>query len=381
MSHKPVIVFAGGGHAHLYSLRRTAALIQAGYGVTLVNPGPHLYYSGMATGVVSGLYSPEQTRLNVRRLVQNGGGRFVEGRVEKILPEACVLLLEGGESLSYDVASFCVGSEVGERAGGIPVKPVSNAAWIRDELKEPEVRVVIAGGGVAGCETAANAAERLKRTNPTATLTLVESGPELLATAPRKARREISDYLHDKGVQTIPNSRLVSYDVGSVRLDTGRSLAADVLILATGTLPPPLFARSSVLTGEDGGLWVDHYLRSPNHPKLFGGGDGISFRGGRLPGLGVYAIRQGPVLFHNIRATLNGEPLATFEPQKRYLYVLNLGDGTGLGIRGGFSWRGRSAMKLKHLIDQRFMREYGNQAVNDRTGTPRQSLKAEGFRG
>nr|MBA3611103.1 pyridine nucleotide-disulfide oxidoreductase [Rubrobacter sp.] len=58
--------------------------------------------------------------------------------------------------------------------------------------------------------------------------------------------------------------------------------------------------------------------------------------------------------------TLKGEPLAPFEPQKRYLYVLNLGDGTGFGVRGGFSWRGRSAMKLKHLIDQRFMREYGN---------------------
>jgi NADH dehydrogenase FAD-containing subunit len=360
MSHKPVIVFAGGGHAHLYSLRRTAALIQAGYEVILVNPESHLYYSGMATGVVSGLYSPEQSRLNVQRMVENGGGRFVEGHVEKVVPEERILLLEGGERLSYDVASFCVGSEVERCVGSIPVKPVSNAALIRNNLKEPGVRAVIAGGGVAGCEIAANAAERIEQTNPTATLTLVESGPELLATAPRKARREISDYLRGKNVQIILNSRVVSHDAGIVRLDTGRSLAADVLILATGTLPPPLFSRSNVLTDEDGRLWVNHYLRSPNHPKLFGGGDAISFRGGKLPGLGVYAIRQGPILFHNIRATLKGEPLAPFLPQKRYLYVLNLGDGTGLGIRGGFSWRGRSAMKLKHLIDQRFMREYGN---------------------
>jgi NADH dehydrogenase FAD-containing subunit len=91
---------------------------------------------------------------------------------------------------------------------------------------------------------------------------------------------------------------------------------------------------------------------------LFGGGDAIFFRGARLPGLGVHAIRQGPILFHNIQAYLLGEAPKAFVPQQRYLYVLNLGDGSGLGIRGDFSWRGYSAMTLKNFIDQRFINEY-----------------------
>src|SRR5699024_8931674 len=37
-STKKTIVFAGGGHAHLYSLRRTGELVDAGYEVVLINP-------------------------------------------------------------------------------------------------------------------------------------------------------------------------------------------------------------------------------------------------------------------------------------------------------------------------------------------------------
>ena len=352
----------------MYSLLRTRALIRQGFDVTLVNPGPYLYYSGMATGVVSGLYTSEQDRLNVRRLVEDGGGRFVEGRVEKIVPDAGELLLESGERVSYDAASFCLGSEVRVEkisSGGmsdsgniIPVKPVSNAARIRDALKIPGTRFVIAGGGVAGCEVAANAAHLIQSTNLAVSLTLVESSPELLAGAPKRARRMISDHLNENGVETVLNSCVASYELSVARLSSGRSLPADVLIVATGTTPSPVFVESGLLTGDSGGLWVDQHLQSPHDPRLFGGGDAVSFRGIGLPGLGVYAIRQGPVLFHNLQAFLRGAPLKPFAPQERYLYVLNLGDGSGLGIYGSLSWKGRSAMRLKQFVDGRFMREY-----------------------
>jgi NADH dehydrogenase FAD-containing subunit len=361
---RQTIVFVGGGHAHLYALRRASTLVKRGLDVVLVNPSPHLEYSGMATGVISGYYTPDQYRIDVQSLVVKGGGRFVKDSVVRILADDNRLVLGDGSSLRYDAVSFCIGGEVevgadisdGELV--IPVKPVSNARRIRDLLKRPDLRVVVAGGGAAGCEVAANAVQRLDTSNPKTSLTLVESGPELLEAGPRKARRAISSYLQDNGVETILNSRVESFEEGTVRLDSGRGLSADALILATGSVPPPLFSRSGVLTGEDGGLWTDAYLRSPTHPNLFGGGDAISFRGARLPGLGVHAIRQGPILFHNIQAYLLNEASKAFVPQQRYLYVLNLGDGTGLGIRGDISWKGRSAMTLKDSIDQRFINEY-----------------------
>jgi NADH dehydrogenase FAD-containing subunit len=78
-------------------------------------------------------------------------------------------------------------------------------------------------------------------------------------------------------------------------------------------------------------------------PRIFGGGDSISFRGEAITRLGVFAIRQGPVLFHNLRAIRKGEPLKEFEPQRTYLYVLTLGHYEGLAIYGPLVWRGAAA--------------------------------------
>ncbi|HEV2743865.1 MAG TPA: hypothetical protein VGV91_11965, partial [Rubrobacter sp.] len=64
-------------------------------------------------------------------------------------------------------------------------------------------------------------------------------------------------------------------------------------------------------------------------------------------------------LYHNLQAALRGEPLTSYRPQRHYLYVLDLGDGTGLAIYGPLAGRGRPALWLKHLIDWRFVRGYG----------------------
>lgn len=366
----PAVVFAGGGHAHLYSLLRTGCLVKRGCKVVLVNPTPYLYYSGMATGVVSYTYSPEEDRLDVRRLVERGGGRFVEGRVERVIREEQTLLLEDGRRVSYSVASFCMGSDVsdgglskdGERI--IPVKPVENMVEIRDRLLQMSPnsgrRVLVVGGGAAGCEVAANAANLMRERGIGDGVSVAEAGPSLLPDAPEKARREIQGYLESRGVEVLLNSTVAAYEADVAMLEDGREIEADLLVRATGLAARPVFLRSrgSLATGDDGGLWVDRYLRSISDRRLFGGGDSISFRGESLPRLGVFAIRQGPVLFHNLQATLLGGSLKPFEPQRRYLCVLNLGDGTGLAIYGPLVWRGRSAMALKHAIDRRFMNEY-----------------------
>ena len=366
------IVFAGGGHTHLYSLLRTGELTRQGFEVALVNPSRYLYYSGMATGVISRTYTTEEDRIDVRHLVERGGGRFVEGRVGRVIPKDRELLLESGERIPYDVASLCLGSEVpsesfsnGSPEDGrvLPVKPVENTGKIRNFLLSttgsPGRRVLVVGGGPAGCETAANIVSLLRQDGKSVRVTLAESGPVLLENSPKKARREMAAYLKERGVEVLLGSPVVSYGEGVARLGDGREVEAGLVVPAVGLVPSPVFRRSGFVTGDDGGLWVDHYLRCAGDGRLFGGGDSVCFRGGSLPRLGVFAIRQGPILFHNLQAALGNEPPRTFKPQKRYLYVLNFGDGTGLGIYGSLAWRGKSAMWLKDRIDRRFMAEYG----------------------
>ncbi len=365
----PTLLLAGGGHAHLYSLLNTRFFAGCGVNVVLVNPSRFLYYSGMATGVISGDYPPVANRIDVRRLVERGGGSFVQGRVTGLRLRERAVTLEGGGAIRYDLASFCLGSEVPAVSGSggfvIPVKPVENTVEVRNRIlghrAGSALRVLVVGGGAAGCEVAANAASLMARENVRGRVTLAEAGPILLESAPEKARRIIRRHLENRGVAVCLGTPIRSYGRGVVHTGDGRALEADLVVRAVGVVPRSVFRGLSppVATGEDGGLWTNHFLQSISDPRVFGGGDSVSFRGEALPRLGVFGVRQGPVLFHNLLAALRGEPLREFKPQGRYLYVLNLGDGTGLAVYGPLAWRGRSAMKLKHAIDRRFVRRYG----------------------
>lgn len=142
---------------------------------------------------------------------------------------------------------------------------------------------------------------------------------------------------------------------GGVTLDDGTEIGCDAAFVATGVSPTTIFADSGLPTGPDGGLLVNDRLQSIAHPEIFGGGDCISLQGRKLARVGVYAVRQNPVLLGNLTAALEGRQPAPFSPQEKYLLILNLGDGTGVLWRGRFVWNGSLAFRLKDYIDRKFM--------------------------
>ncbi len=359
------IVLVGGGHAHLYSLARVGEMVRRGFDVTLVDPSPHLYYSGMATGVISGAYAPEEHRIDVRRLVEEGGGTFFEGRVTQIRPVDGEFVLETGDTVPYDAASVCIGSEVPwkgsveNEAGPISVKPIERIGEIRRRVLAGHTpKILVVGGGAAGCEVAANILALLDRLDPGGELTIAQESESLLPDAPQRAQEQILRFLRERGAKVLTNTLVTRLGDGAAWTADGREIPCDLPVLAVGVSPPDVFRTSRLPTGDDGGLWVDRNLRSIGDERLFGGGDCVSFRGEGLPKLGLFAVRQGPIIFHNLQATLTGDPLSEYNPQRRFLYVLNLGDGTGLAVYGPLVWRGRLSWKLKHRIDKRFVEEH-----------------------
>ena len=362
------IVFAGGGHAHLYSLARTQELVRRGFDVTLVDRSPYLYYSGMATGVISGAYAPNEHRIDIRRLMEEGGGTFVESRITDIRTENREFVLDSGRTVPYDAASVCLGSEV-PRSGvvengayAVGVKPVVNTVEIRRRLltlaEDRAPKILVVGGGAAGCEVAANALALLGRLGIRGGLTIAQGSGSLLPDASKRAQREILAFLQERGAKVLTSTLVTRIGDGVAWTSDGHEIPCDLPVLAVGVSPPDVFRDSRLPTDEAGGLRLDRYLRNAGDGRLFGGGDCVSFRGKSLPKLGVFAVRQGPVIFQNLQASLAGSPLHEYKPKKHYLYVLNLGDGTGLAVYGRLSWRGRLAWRLKHRIDERFVREH-----------------------
>jgi len=145
---------------------------------------------------------------------------------------------------------------------------------------------------------------------------------------------------------------------GEARLADGTTLACDRAVLATGIEPPGLFRTSGLPVGPDGGLTVDATLRCPDHPEIFGAGDCIHFAPRPLARVGVYAVRQGPVIYRNLLAALAGEPGTPFHPQSKFLLIFNLGDGRGIACRGGGCLDGRLAFRFKDWLDRRFVARY-----------------------
>jgi NADH dehydrogenase FAD-containing subunit len=103
---------------------------------------------------------------------------------------------------------------------------------------------------------------------------------------------------------------------------------------------------------------VNDYLQCTQYPDMFGGGDCIYFQRQPLDKVGVYAVRQNPVLLHNLTAQLEGGELQPFDPGGGYLLIFNMGDGTGILNKAWITFGGRPAFVIKDYIDRKFMRRF-----------------------
>jgi NADH dehydrogenase FAD-containing subunit len=361
------LVLAGGGHAHMTVMARLHEFAARGHRVTLVSPAPWHYYSGMGPGLLGGTYRPAQVRFNVRNMVEERGGRFVEDQVVRIDADRRVVILASGSALGYDVLSCNVGSRVpvekvaAAGPGIVPVKPIDGLDQARQailgELKTRSLKLLVVGGGPAGTELAGNLRRLVQKVDGQATITLL-AGHRLLSGLPERVRQLALASLRRRQVEVTEGAKAREVRDGRAVLDNETSLSYDFALLALGIEPPPLFRDSGLPTGVDGGLLVDNHLQGVEHPEIFGGGDCISFRPRPLDKVGVYAVRQNPVLLHNLLAALEGRELKVFEPQADYLLIFNLGDGRGIFRRRGWVWDGRPAFWLKDRIDRRFMHKF-----------------------
>ncbi|MRR07601.1 MAG: pyridine nucleotide-disulfide oxidoreductase [Deltaproteobacteria bacterium] len=361
------LVLIGGGHAHMTSLVNIDQLTARGHQVTLVSPSPYHYYSGMGPGMLGGFYNPSQVRFHVGKMAEERRAEFIQDTAVRIDPERKSILLKSGKSISYDVASFNTGSDiqlaplVKSAANVIPVKPVLNLYKARTsllrEIRRRHLEIVVIGGGAAGVEISANLWRLFRDEANRATITLVAGGG-LLRHAPERVRLLAEESLLKKNVRIRTGVRGEQAEMGSVTLSDGSRLSYDFLFLATGIEPSTLFKDSNLPTGADGGMLVNNFLQSTAHPDLFGGGDCISLKGAPLAKVGVYAVRQNPVLFYNLSAALEETPLLSFEPGPAYMLILNMGDRRGILWKKSLTLDGRLSFFLKDFIDRRFMKKY-----------------------
>ena len=353
----------------MVTLANISRFVNRGHRVTVIGPSEHHYYSGMGPGMLGKTYTPQQIRFDTRLGVEKGGGRFVKASVSHIDPDRQVVYTTAGDTFHYDVLSCNTGSQVidymveGDRNTIYTVKPIERLIEAQQELirlasTKPDVKIAVIGGGAAGVEVAGNVWSLLSKYSRQGFEVCLYSQGKLLLRFPDKVRNTVMRLFLNRGIQIFEHHRVERISNHHITLNPGKQHRADLIFLAVGVKPSPIFTASRLPTGPIGGLAVNAYLQCSEHPQIFGGGDCIYFKNYPLNKVGVFAVRQNPVLYHNLMASLTGQPLRPFSPGGAYLLIFNLGDGIGVYYKQGIMLNGSLAFRIKDFIDRRFMRRF-----------------------
>ena len=361
---KRQLVLVGAGHAHAQVLKDWAAAPVPGVALTVVSPSTMAPYSGMVPGWLAGTYSYAEICIDFATLARAAGARWVDGEVVDINAEQRSLRLGNGSTLGFDVLSLNVGSTLmppqGLAAQVLSLRPLGRLqqAWDeliaqqRDASQTPVHQITAVGGGAAGFESLLAVLARLRKLKPDRQISgrLVTRGALLPGVAPG-AVRAAHAALQRADVEVHTDT---DFDAASTRAD-------ELLLWATGAQAHAWQRDTDLAISERGFFSVQPSLQVTGHRHVFAVGDCAAWAQ-PLPKAGVFAVRMGPVLAHNLRAVLTGKAMNDYEPQRRYLALLATADGHAIAARGGWSLHGQVLGRLlwrwKDHIDRGFLKRF-----------------------
>lgn len=363
------VILVGAGHAHAQVLQAWRDEPLPGIELVVVSPHAPAPYSGMVPGWLAGTYAYEDIVIDFPALCRQASARWVAASIDQLDADRQCVRLDNGESLRYDWLSLNTGSTLTPPQGDfsacvLSMRPLSRLRtdydqlldhWRRNDSTHP-FQVTAVGGGAAGFESLLAVLRRLRTLRPDRKVqgALLTRGVELLPGYPAAARYRALRALEDADV---------TVQLGAAWCDAiGQS--SDLVLWATGAQAHPWQRsherRGSLAVSAEGFLLIDDCLRSVSHPQIFAAGDCAQWQT-PLPKAGVYAVRMGPVLAHNLHAALTAQPLQTYSPQTTFLSLLATADGSAIASRGRWSLSGRWAWRWKDHIDRSFIRRFALQ--------------------
>ena len=368
------LVLIGGGHTHALVLRSWGMNPLPGVRVTVINPGPTAPYSGMLPGFVAGHYTRDELDIDLVKLARFAGARIIDGYASGIDPEKRIVAVAGRPPIAYDVAAVDVGitSTMPELSGfalhAIPAKPLGTFAsrWDAFRMAATEPQIVVIGGGVAGAELAMAMAHALRDKKPT--VKLIDRSRVLTALG-YKARQAMLAALTANNIEIIEDAEVTEIFSEGVVLNDGRTIRSDFTTGAAGAKPHDWIAETGLALHE-GFITVDANLQT-SAPEVFAVGDCAHLGHDPRPKAGVYAVREAPVLFDNLRATLSGGDLRPYKPQRDYLKLISLGEKSALAEKFGTARSGPLLWKLKDYIDRKFMTQFATLTAMEPHNPPR----------
>ncbi len=365
---KKRLLLIGAGHAHAVVLREFADLPLTDVEIMLISPCTDIPSSGMLPAWLAGHYQWQDICIDFTSLCQRAGAQFVAAGVTAIDPDLQQITLTSGAVLDYDVASLKIGHTLVPPANSgskvIPLRPLYQLKQPWLELQKQLLQlnagshyaIAVVGAGAAGVESILAMQHALMALVPQLQLscTLVGAGSDiLLGIAPIAAHR-LQRRMEQRGIKVVRNFLAQRIEGNALMSADGKTLTADCIFWATAAQAHRWPRISALLTDEAGFIRINPQLRSISHPNVFAAGDCASWLA-PLPKAGVYSVRMGPVLAHNLRAALNGTEQKKYRPQRRILTLIGTGDKNAVASWGIFGAEGKWVWRWKQRIDKKFL--------------------------
>lgn len=365
------LVLVGGGHAHL-SVLRALAVHRPDIETVLITPSTYQTYSGMLPGWMAGHYSMAECQIDLRPLALAANADLILDQVTGIDAELQWVTSTGGWQFDYDLLSIDVGGETNlswlEALGKslLPIKPLGGfvqrwPAIVTEAGKQNNFSLIVVGGGAAGVEIALAAQHVFEGQDGSATVTLVASERGLLPGHAAGVSNRVRNLLKQRGI-VLYEAQAVGAEDG-VLLGDGRHLYADIVIATTGSTPPRWLQTSHLALDEHGYISVDAGHQSISHPNVFAAGDVCTRSDIVMARSGVHAVFAGPVVAHNLIASITGEEFIRYHPRKRSLYLMATGPKHAIASWGPLSAAGNWVWQWKNRIDRRFMNKHGGEGT------------------
>jgi selenide, water dikinase len=382
-SDQPVLrdlVLVGGGHSHVGVLRMFAMRPEPGVRITVICTDIDTPYSGMLPGYIAGHYNFDEVHIDLGRLCAFAGARLYHSAVVGIDRVQQKVICNNRPAVAYDLLSINIGSTPqvqqveGAQALAVPVKPIAqfNQRWLTllDKARQwPSHRgrmtVAVVGGGAGGVELLLSMQYRLRnelkalgRNPEDLKFVLLTSGDTILPTHNPGVRARFAKVLQERNVEVHTHAEVVQVSPGCLHTRDGRTFDADDTLWVTQAGGPTWLQSTGLALDAHGFIQVNPQLQSVNDPKVFAAGDIASFTQRPLEKAGVFAVRMGKPLAENLRRSLRGQKLVTYQPQRQWLALISTGNRYAVASRGPWGFGGDWVWRWKDRIDRQFMRRF-----------------------
>ncbi|MXR53111.1 FAD-dependent oxidoreductase [Halovenus sp. WSH3] len=322
---------------------------------------------------------------------------------------------DGTETLEYDLAAVCLGAETafygldGVEAYATPLKTTDDARTIRDHaLRNPGGTAVVGGGGLSGIQAAGELAALSDAEGLDLDVRIVEMADRIAPGFDAAFADAVRDELVARGVTIETGVAVDAADEGTVHLEDGRSLDADIFVWTGGIRGPDALGGERRPTARD--------LQISDSTFVVGDAAAVTDENGQaVPASAQTAVRQARVAATNIAAlagadeepggsvtvpvseegeapepavaetTTESRPsLSVYEPETAG-WVVSVGDGAVAQV-GPFVFSGEPAKAAKAAIGAGHLGSVGairqaSELVAEELGWPTAGGSLDGFDG